>query len=169
MNFLPTKQDILDGQDDLDIKWALEVFENKTMEDAYELLVDRKIDPLLYSELISYMGNKAFAYYCIPFFDYVDSDTFKLRLKEEDVDTYMSFYGLNNIFKRYIKFFTKDDYFGKYILLRLIKLYPFCISFVFNICKREQKRESDKDSHNKILYKELCENYNELKSRIMLY
>ena len=61
MNFLPTRQDILDGQDDLDIKWALEVFENKSTEDAYKLLVDRKIDPLLYSELISYMGNKAFA------------------------------------------------------------------------------------------------------------
>ena len=50
MNFLPTRQDILDGQDDLDIKWALEVFENKSTEDAYKLLVDRKIDPLLYSE-----------------------------------------------------------------------------------------------------------------------
>lgn len=169
MNYLPTRQDILDGQDDLDIKWALEVFENKSMEDAYELLVNRKIDPLLYSELISYMGNKAFAYYCIPFFDYVNSNIFKLRLKEEDVDTYMSFYGLNNISKRYIGFFNKYDYLSKDILLRLIKLYPFCINFIFNVCKREQEKESDTDNHNEILYKELCENYNELKSRILLY
>ena len=168
MNFLPTRQDILDGQDDLDIKWALEVFENKSTEDAYKLLVDRKIDPLLYSELISYMGNKAFAYYCIPFFDYIDSDIFKIRLEEEDVDTYMSFYGLNNICKRYIGFLNKDDYLDKYILLNLIKLYPFCIDFVFNLCTREQE-ESDDDNYNKILYKELCENYNVLKNRISLY
>ena len=154
MNFLPTRQDILDGQDDLDIKWALEVFENKSTEDAYKL--------------ISYMGNKAFAYYCIPFFDYIDSDIFKIRLEEEDVDTYMSFYGLNNICKRYIGFLNKDDYLDKDILLNLIKLYPFCIDFVFNLCTREQE-ESDDDNYNKILYKELCENYNVLKNRISLY
>lgn len=83
-------------------------------------------------------------------------------MEEEDVDTYMSFYGLNNICKRYIGFLNKDDYLDKDILLNLIKLYPFCIDFVFNLCTREQE-ESDDDNYNKILYKELCENYNVLK------
>ena len=80
----------------------------------------------------------------------------------------MSFYGLNNICKRYIGFLNKDDYLDKDILLNLIKLYPFCIDFVFNLCTREQE-ESDDDNYNKILYKELCENYNVLKNRISLY